>query len=318
MPLTPFKKLNFDFNDFKVGTAEYKDAPTGCTLFAFPKPATCLIDMRGGACAVRESSSVDEVNTWGTIDALMFAGGSSYGLEAADGLMKSLLKERKSTHFEHIPAVPAAIIYDFSKRKEELIYPDSKLGEEAYKNLKTNQIDIGRAGAGINATVGKYLGRDFSEYGGQGAAFINVGGIKLFAFTVLNSLGNIYNEKNEIIAGSLDPKTGRRVDLFKHRLNFHRNKKVPAKKENTTISAIITNAQLDRLSLKRLSIMVHTSMAQSIRPFHTPYDGDTLFAVSTQTKKMPIKLNVTDLSIIAADLMNDAIHSIFSAHQNSK
>ncbi len=305
------KKLNFDFTDFKVGTAEYTAGPTGCTLFGFNKPATCVVDLRGGACAARESSSVDEVNTWGTIDALMFAGGSSYGLEAADGVMKALLKERKSTHFEQIPAVPAAIIYDFSKRKDPLIYPDLKLGEQAYKNLKANQLMIGRSGAGINATVGKYLGRDYSEYGGQGAAFIQVGAIKILAFTVLNALGNIYNDQNEIIAGSLDPKSGKRLDLFDQRLNFHKKSKIPARKENTTISAIITNAQLDRLSLKRLSIMVHTSMAESIRPFHTPYDGDTLFAVSTQSKKMPPKLNLTDLSIISSMVMKRAIHSIF-------
>ncbi|MFZ4714560.1 MAG: P1 family peptidase [Bacteriovoracaceae bacterium] len=300
------KTFKYDFDEFKVGTAEYEKGPTGCTVFHFPKGADAAIDIRGGAAAVREASSIEELNTWGYVDAITLAGGSTFGLDVASGVMAEILKERggKAT-FDTIPSVPGAIVYDFAGR-DNSIYPDKELGSKAFNKAKTNQVEIGRAGAGRFVTVGKYFGRELAQASGQGAAFYQEKGIKIFGLTVLNAVGNIFNEKGEIIAGSFDKKNEKHLDVAFELMNG--KKSVPPKtKENTTISIIITNADVSRTDLKRIAVMAHTGMAASIRPFHTPWDGDTLFVVSTKSVKLPDGMGVIDLGTIGAEIMNQAV-----------
>lgn len=302
------KNFKYNFDEFKVGTAEYFKGPTGCTVFHFPKGAYAAIDVRGGAAAVREASSIDELNTWGYVDAITLAGGSTFGLDVASGVMAQILKERggKAT-FETIPAVPGAIVYDFAGR-DNSIYPDADLGVKAFKAAKVNQVDIGAAGAGRNVSVGKYFGREFAQKSGQGAAFFEDKGLKIFVLTVLNAVGNIYNEKGEIIAGGFDKKTSKHHDVANELMTG--KKSIPPKtKENTTITIVITNADISRTDLKRVSVMAHTAMAASIRPFHTPWDGDTLFVVSTKSHKLDPELNVIDIGTISGELLNQAIRS---------
>src|SRR5690349_630521 len=101
------RPFNYSFGDFAVGTAEYADGPTGTTVFAFKKAVKAAVDTRGGAAATRESSSIEPLNTWGMIDALVLAGGSTYGLDAASGVMRELLKARgNAVTFDAIPSVP--------------------------------------------------------------------------------------------------------------------------------------------------------------------------------------------------------------------
>lgn len=305
----PFK---FDFSGVEIGTAEYEKGPTGCTVIYFPRGAKGAIDIRGGAAAVRESSALASNNTWGYVDAIVLAGGSTYGLEAADGVVQSLMKMRsKPTHFDSIPAVPAAIVYDFAKR-ENAIYPDKALGEKAFNNRKANTVMIGKAGGGAHVTVGKYFGRDWSEFSGQGAAFGEWKGIKILVVTVVNALGNIVDEKGEIIAGSKDPKTGERLSVAeKLKQNLLTNQDTEVPNGNTTITAVITNAKLSRNSLERIAAMAHTSMGARIQPFHTPSDGDTLFALTTDEVELPKSMDVSDVGVLAGDLLSEAIIGIF-------
>jgi L-aminopeptidase/D-esterase-like protein len=125
---------------------------------------------------------------------------------------------------------------------------------------------------------------DKAESSGQGAAFRNIyKGIKVFVLTVNNAVGAIHGRDGKVVRGNKDPKTGKREAIYD---SFGVNKPQKFKdKLNTTITIVITNAEIDRSDMRRLSIMAHTSMASTIRPFHTPWDGDTLFVVSTQTKK---------------------------------
>lgn len=302
------KTFKYNFDEFKVGTAEYSKGPTGCTVFHFPKGAYAAIDVRGGAAAVREASSIDELNTWGYVDAITLAGGSTFGLDVASGVMAEILKERggKAT-FETIPSVPGAIVYDFAGR-DNSIYPDKELGEKAFRAAKTNSVEVGAAGAGRNVSVGKYFGREYAQKSGQGAAFYEEKGLKIFVLTVLNAVGNIYDEKGEIIAGGFDKKTGKHLDSAKELMTG--KKSLPPKtKENTTITILVTNADVSRTDLKRIAVMSHTAMAASIRPFHTPWDGDTLFVVSTKTHKLDSEMNVIDLGTIGGELLNQAVRS---------
>jgi L-aminopeptidase/D-esterase-like protein len=314
------RTFQFDFPGVLIGTAEYADGPTGCTVLHFPGgSALAYADVRGGATATREISSIDLHNTWGALDALVLAGGSTYGLEAASGVMEELLRRNGGKiDFLNIPAVPAAVVYDFSGRKNSL-YPDKALGAQALRNARENQVTVGRAGAGANVTVGKVFGRAWAERSGQGAAFVEVAGVKVLAISVVNALGNILDRQGRIVAGSRDPRTGQRIDIVS-RLRAEaakpdggnpRPEGVPPSKgeqrSNTTVSVIVTNAELSRPDLARIASMAHTAMGRMIEPFQTPSDGDTLFVVSTATHKLPEKWTLTDFGTLAAGTMQDAV-----------
>lgn len=310
------QKFKFDFDEFEAATAEYREGPTGLTLFHFPKGAKGAIDIRGGSAAVRESSSLSEENNWGHVDAIVLSGGSSYGLEASSGVMRAIQKARKTNDFGTIPSVPQAIVYDYLGRKS-LIYPDKALGEKAFSLLRKNEVQVGKAGAGVHVKVGKYIGEDKAEAAGQGAAFRNIyKGIKVFVLTVNNAVGAIHGRDGQVVAGNRDPKTGKREPIFD---SFGVNKAKQFKdKQNTTITIVITNADIDRSDMKRLAIMAHTSMASTIRPFHTPWDGDTLFVVSTRTQKMPKDFSVSDLGVVTSELLTQALLRSVNAEEYPK
>ncbi|MAF76829.1 MAG: 6-aminohexanoate hydrolase [Halobacteriovoraceae bacterium] len=296
--------LKTNFNNLEVGTAEYPDGPTGTTVLYFPRGAIGAIDIRGGAAAVREGSSVQSENTWGWVDAVVLSGGSTMGLEAADGVASEIVKLRGGKiKFDTVPAVPAAIVYDFSGR-DNSIYPDKALGAQAFKARKKNEVPYGQVGGGSFVTVGKWLEGVKSERSGQGAAYYEKDGVKILVVTVLNAVGNILDEKNNIIKGSLNEETGERVSITERIRN---DAKSLPKKGNTTITAVITNVNLDRLDLKRMGIMSHTSMASVISPFHTPWDGDVLFTLSTREVSQPKGVSAANLGVIASDLLRTAV-----------
>ncbi len=300
--------FKYNFDSFQVSTAEYEKGPTGMTLFYFPKISIGAVDIRGGAAAVSESSSVDPLNTWGTVDGIVLTGGSTFGLASIAGVMSSISALRGgTTDFDLIPSVPGAVVYDYRGRNNNL-YPDKSLGEKAFKALASNKVNVGRAGAGANISVGKYFGNEYAEKSGQGAAFVEVNKIKFFVLTVLNAVGAIHDASGKVIKGNRDPKTGERKSTY-DMLIGQMSPVSFTKKENTTISIIITNAKISRNDLQRLAAMTHTSMASMIRPFHTPWDGDTLFAVSTQEVDLPTKFSVADMGVLSSKLMEDAILS---------
>lgn len=303
------KTLYFDFPGIQCSTVESPELDTGLTLVCFDQPAFAAVDIRGGAVACREASSIEELNSDGVVDAIVLAGGSTYGLEAASGVMKKLFEQRNySSAFQDIPCVPSAIVYDFRDRKDKKAYPNREMGELAFEQLKRNQLNSGRAGAGANVHVGKALAHLQFEKAGQGVHFFEHQGIKILAITVVNAMGNILDENGRVVRGSLDSSMGQR----KHISHEWLSKNSTAQNQgNTTISLLVTNAKLDRLQLKRLAVMTHTGMARMIEPFHTPWDGDCLFAVSTAEKDLHEKMNLLDLSIQSVSCMQTAILNCF-------
>lgn len=298
------KMLTTNFQNLEVGVATNPAGPTGTTVFNFPNGAIGAIDMRGGAVAVRESSSIDENNSWGWLDALVLSGGSTLGLEAADGVAQEILKLRGgNVKFDTIPAVPAAIVYDFTGR-ETNAYPDKELGAQAFKARQKNKVPYGQVGGGSHVWVGKWFKELKYERSGQGAAYFEKNGIKILVVTVLNAVGNILDKDGKVIKGSLNEETGERISIAERI-----KEKMDAEPVlgNTTITAVITNIKFDRLELKRLAIMAHTSMAKVIDPFHTPADGDVLFAVSTRETDKPENFSVSTAGVLASDLLHTAV-----------
>lgn len=269
--------LRFDFSEIEIGLAQSEHKDTGCTVVRFPRGSIAAVDIRGGAVAARETANLEESSADAGVDAIVLAGGSTYGLEAASGVMLDLFQERQfNGDFSQIPSVPSAIVYDFRNRSDKKVYPNREMGQQAHQNRLRNMIPTGRVGAGTNVWVGKFQEGLEKEQSGQGAAFSEQDGIKVLCISVVNAMGNILDHQGKIVRGSMAP-NGNRV----HFQNQHSTDFSDDLAGNTTISLLVTNLALSRSALKRLAIMTHTSMARVIEPFHTAWDGDVFFAVST-------------------------------------
>ncbi len=311
--------LVFDFPGLRVGTAEYPEGPTGATVFYFPNKAYAVVDVRGGAPGTHLTAALDNGYTADQkpfVDAVSFAGGSGYGLEAVAGVMAGLHAKRNySGKWYDIGIVPGAIIYDFGRR-ENGIHPDKRLGLAAFRAATPGVFYLGARGAGRSAGTGWYFGPPYMEPSGQGGAFRRVGDTRIAVFTVVNANGAIVDRAGIVRRGNRDPKTGKRSlieqDLRAGTRRFAWGELLGLESgaggltRATTITLVVTNQTLAYAELRRLAIYVHTSMAKAIRPFHASTDGDTLFALSTATHDDP-GLRFADLATHAAEAAWDAV-----------
>ena len=150
------------------------------------------------------------VGDYGFVHAISLAGGSLLGLEAASGVAAGLLaRQDGSARWDSIPLVSGGIVFDFGGR-DNSIYPDKRLGRVALDNARTGRFPLGARGAGIAVTVGNGFEFDRGEQAGQGAAFRAVGGIKIFACTVVNAIGAVFDRSGEVVLGHVDRATGKR------------------------------------------------------------------------------------------------------------
>jgi len=272
--------LDFDFPGLEIGVAEYDDGPTGCTVFHLPKVASLSIDVRGGSPGVN-GQHLEAIN------AICFAGGSLYGLEASTGVAAELFKTRGySTKWIDIALVSGAIIFDYGTRSNA-IYPDKELGRAAVRAMRPSRFPLGARGAGRSATASHGAG---AELAGQGGAYRESGQTKILAFVVVNAYGCIVDRGGNVVRGKpTGPVPGR----------------VP-RSANTTLSLVVTNQKLDRLQLQSVGRQVHASMARGIQPFHARWDGDVNYTVSTQEVAND-DLDEVTLGELASDAMWDAI-----------
>lgn len=306
-PKTTFDgpQLEFDFDSFEIGVAEYEAGPTGCTVFHFPRGASTAIDVRGG--------SVGSIGNYEWNHAICLAGGSLYGLEAATGVSAELFAKRNfGTDFMEIALVSGTIIYDYPPR-DNAIYPDKALGRAAIKAAKPGLFPLGKRGAGCSATVGN--GFDFAqgESSGQGGAFRQIGETKIAAFSVVNAIGAIVDRRGKVVRGHRDPQTGERrhsMDDLERRLA--NAEATDASHGNTTLTVLVTNQKINPGALEQMAKQVHTSMGRAIQPFHTMFDGDTFYAVTTNEVDNPNLPDVA-LGVVASEVVWDAVLSIVDA-----
>jgi len=276
--------LEFDFPGLEVGVAEYAEGPTGCTVLHFPKVASMQIDVRGGSPGIN-----GEYLT--VINAICFAGGSLYGLEASTGVAAELFAKRGySTKWMDIALVSGAIIFDYGTR-DNAIYPDKELGRAAVRAMRAGTFPMGARGAGRSATASHGEG---AELAGQGGAYRDSGPTKILAFVVVNAYGCIVDRSGKIVRGRPAPPVQGRTPRSGH----------------TTLSLVVTNQKLDRLQLQAIGRQVHASMARGIQPFHARWDGDVNYMVSTQEVTND-DLDEDTLGELASDAMWDAILASF-------
>lgn len=310
------KELQLNWPMLRIGTAEYAEGPTGVTVFAFEKPVLATVDVRGEP-ATANTDWLRLGRDRATVSAIVFAGGSFYGLEATTAVATAMKDDQaRSGALGDVAHVAGAIIYDLGDRRLNEIYPDKRLAQAAYRAAKSGAFRVGSAGAGRMAKTGMIFG--LNAHSGQGGAYYEQGDLKVAAFTVNNALGAVTDRNGQIASGYFDPSWPKAMQTATL-LQSVRDKWVTGPgttkpSANTTISLVVVNQKLNFGDLQRLAIQVHTSMSRGLQPYATEYDGDVLFAVSTGEVDLPAdpkvrQANITLLPIIASELMWDAILS---------
>lgn len=304
-----------DVRGIEVGHAQNEEALTGCTVILCRKGATAGVDVCGGAPGTRETDLLDPVNLVEKVHAIVLAGGSAYGLDAASGVMH-YLEENKigfNTGAARVPIVPSAILYDLSLGRADL-RPDSAMGALAAASASSTPPAEGNVGAGTGASVGKMFGNALAMKSGLGTASMDIGGgVIVGAIVAVNAWGDVINPKTgEIVAGLRSGKVGPlRIGKGNQFADTLAMMKTPigrgvlglASRGNTIIGAVATNAKLTKAQATKVAQMAHDGFARTIRPAHTMLDGDTIFALSTGTKKA----DVSTIGAYAAEVMAEAI-----------
>lgn len=272
-----------DIKGFKIGQAQNFGAATGCTVVINEKGAVCGVDVRGGSPGTRDTDALHPVNNREKVHAILLSGGSSFGLDAAGGVMK-FLEQRKIGRDVEVTVVPnvcAAILFDL-KCGSSQIRPDEQMGYTACENAFSGQKWLsGNYGAGKGAIIGNICGIDRAMKGGIGSFAFQHGGLCVGAVVSVNCIGDIYDNRiGKKIAGarSIDGKSfvdGESVILDQY------NDKTDIFSGNTIIGCIITNAKLTKAQATKLAALGQNGIARAVRPAHTIFDGDTIFAMST-------------------------------------
>ncbi len=254
-----------------VGHATDIEALTGVTVITFPEPNVAAVDIRGAAPGSRETAVLAPGMKVETIQALVFAGGSAHGLAAADGVVQELGRAGRGhpTIGGPIPIVPAAIIFDLLIG-DGAVRPDAAMGAAALAAASTAPVIQGNVGAGTGAVVAGWRGKDALRKGGVGSAAIAVVGegpqATVGVLVVLNAVGDVFTlEGVPLTAGAPVPPQA---------------PDAPRPLEQTTLVAVATDAAAGRTDLLRLAVRAHDALAVCLRPSHTRYDGDAVFAVS--------------------------------------
>lgn len=303
----------FEVGGFQIGQAQDERAATGCTVFLFDECAPAGVDIRGGGPASRETPLLSPTADAKGIHALLFSGGSAFGLDAAGGVMRFL--EERGVGFDvgvtRVPLVCQSCLFDLIIGSKE-VRPDGAMAYRACENARRDRFDEGNFGAGMGCTVGKLKGASFAMKSGIGAAAVQVGALKVAAVVAVNALGDVFDaETGAPLAGLLSEDKsalcstegvlcgeGAR-DLFTG---------------NTTLGAVLTNAAFDKAALTKIASMAHNGYARAIRPVHTTADGDSIYAVSVGKEQGDINLAGILAAHVTARAIARAVRAAQSVH----
>jgi L-aminopeptidase/D-esterase-like protein len=280
---------------FEIGHAQDLQGGTGCSTVIAPEGAVAGVDVRGGAPGTRETDLLNPVNLVDKIHAVFLSGGSAFGLDCATGIMQFL--EDKEIGFDvavaKVPIVSGAVLFDLPFGDPQC-RPDAAMGYAAAKNaFARKKFGEGNVGAGTGATVGKIVGMERAMKGGLGACCFQEGELQVGALVAVNCLGDVVDpESGKILAGALK-KNGRSfLDTEKWMIS-QQAKSVDVFSGNTTIGVVMTNAKMTKAQANKLASMAQNGFARAMRPAHSMYDGDTIFAMSTN--KVQADFNVVGL-----------------------
>jgi L-aminopeptidase/D-esterase-like protein len=298
-----------DVTGIKIGHYTDSEAQTGCTVVLTGRGAVGGVSVRGLAPGTRETDLLRPGNLVNQVQAVLLTGGSAYGLAAADGVMRYLEEQGLGydTGSARVPIVPAAVLYDLEFGSAK-IRPGASSGYAACQAAGKHYLQ-GNVGAGTGATVGKLFGLSRAMKGGLGTASLRVGRLVVGAVVAVNAFGDIFDpDDNHIIAGARTSNGDKFIDTSAALQGFVIRTGMILR--NTIIGVVATNARFDVAQTNHIAAAAHDGMARVVRPAHTLYDGDTLFALSTGR----VAANLVLVSDLAATVVMMAIlNSVLAA-----
>lgn len=298
-----------DLSGFQIGQAEDRDKGTGITCILSMEGATAGVDVRGGGPATRETDLLDPKNMVQKINAVVLSGGSAFGLESSSGVMAYLAEHGAGFGMKDlvVPIVCQASLFDLSCGDPQA-YPDKAMGYQAAQNSEHAGFRHGCYGAGTGASVGKLLGFENAMKSGIGACAYACGPLQVGAIAAVNACGDVYrHDSSERLAGIYDRAHEREVSTEETVLSMM---STGMERMNTTICCVLTNADFDQAQMTKLAGMCQNALARTIRPVHTPSDGDTVFTMTTNQ----VPADLTAISVIAVQALMGAIEdAILSA-----
>jgi L-aminopeptidase/D-esterase-like protein len=301
-----------DIAGVRVGHADDAALASGVTAVVFDRPAVAAMDVRGGAPGTREGALLDVANTVEKIDAIALSGGSAFGLEAGGGVQAWLAEQGRGFELRGaiIPIVPGAICFDLlngGNKKWGRFAPYRDLGFVAAAAAGTS-FALGSVGAGLGATTANLKG-------GLGSASAQTrDGVKVAALAVVNAVGTVTVGDGPWFWAApfeVDGEYGGRglpasfaPDMLRMRI---KGGPAATPAENTTLAVVATDAALTKTQAKRLAMIAQTGFARAIYPVHAPTDGDVVFAASTGERQIDPLVGLTELGMVAANVVARAI-----------
>lgn len=296
-----------DIPGIQVGHASNFEALTGCTAILCEGGAVAGIDIRGGASGTEEAHVLSPLHVTDRIHAVLFSGGSAFGLEAASGVRRFL--ERKGIGFPmssaRVPLVTSAILYDLGIGKAD-VRPTREMGEVAAAAATTGAVKEGAVGAGTGASVGKALGIRQAMKSGLGSASMvlegRYSGVRVAALAAVNAYGDVIDPSTgKIIAGARTAADSREfADGSKF---MKRGGRSTGSGENTTLVAVATNAKLTKVGATKLAQFAHQGLIRAISPVNTMMDGDLVVALSLGEEHADLNA----LGVAAAEIVAESI-----------
>ncbi|MBC7251452.1 MAG: P1 family peptidase [Anaerolineae bacterium] len=299
-----------DVQGIKVGHYTDREAATGCTVVLCEGGAVGGVDVRGSAPGTRETDLLHPLRLVQEVHAVLLTGGSAYGLDAATGVMRYL--EERNIGFDVgvgvVPIVPAAVLFDLTLGDPHT-RPDAAAGYQACQTASEGPVAEGCVGAGTGATVGKLLGPKFATKSGLGTASQKIGkGIVVGAIVAVNAFGDVVDpQTGAILAGTRRPVIGGFLNTMEH-MKGDLGQTVLSFAQHTTIAVVATNAYLSKEGANKVAQMAHDGLARTIRPVHTMFDGDTVFALATgKPSKTGHGADPSVIGAIAAEVLAQAV-----------
>jgi len=291
----------------RVGVWTADGAISGCTVVLPPAGTVGALAVRGAAPGTREAAALSPAGKLDVCHAVVLAGGSAYGLAAADGVMTRL----EADGIGHpvlgavVPIVGSAIVLDGAVF-DPASRPDADAGRAAYDAATSDDPAEGRSGAGAGCSVAKVAGPAYGWRSGQGIAVRSAGGITVGALVVNNALGEIVEEDGTWLARARVADDVPRYPEVAMRRGPTDDDEGGGRLSNTVIGVVVTDARLTKLQTHRVADLAHSGVARAVRPAHTQFDGDALFALATGTVEVG-ESGVDLVAALAADAVAEAV-----------
>jgi L-aminopeptidase/D-esterase-like protein len=284
---------------FRVGHWTNAEAETGCTVILPPPGNVTSCDIRGSSPSSRELILLDPDRRLTEVHAIVLTGGSAFGLAAAQGVVEWLAERGVGyqTPVTPVPIVPAAVIFDLAAG-DPAVRPGPEAGRAACE-AASEEVATGRVGAGTGATCGKWAGIEYRAPGGLGIATRGEDGAEVAALAVVNPVGDVIHEDGTVVAGTSSPDPHYRPPP-PHRA---------AAAMNTVLCVVTTSASIDKREVRWLAARGSDGIPLSVRPAHTRYDGDVVFAVAAPVAKDRPEPNLDVLGMIATQAVAAAVRN---------